>query len=332
MLWITLGALILSYIFTTLTTLFYLRWLKGEQFGFLVLTLCFAILSIFTREEAYTLPVVLPLLWYISSPCRTNRKRAMAGAFGVALIMAAHFVLRQFFLPEAPSIQLSIKSVGEMLISALSAWIPFGCSFQGLADGLIILLWIVFLGVLILSFVCISSGRLRAQFFGICISGFILCAPSLGVWRSFGIAMPTLAFFTAISVAIFEIIKRISSVSHGRWWWRSVVMFILLLGLVLGVGGGLRRSTYVAESMHENDARRVINDGKFLFNLIPKPTSIPAARRDAGLARLAALGIRSREDLELLKRIIKENPFLLLEFKKISRSELSLGKYAYDWF
>src|SRR5262245_47493021 len=63
MLWITNGALILCYIFMTLTALFYLRWLDGAQPRDLALTLGFAALTTFTREEAYTLPVVLPLLW-----------------------------------------------------------------------------------------------------------------------------------------------------------------------------------------------------------------------------------------------------------------------------
>src|SRR5215510_2943930 len=216
MLWITLGSVILSYIFIILTALFYLRWLDSDRSRYLALTLGFAALTIFTREEAYTLPVVLPLLWCIASPIRTNWRRAVAGAFGVTLILVIHFILRWIFVPDAPPIRLSPKAAGRVLISVQSAWMPGGYEVFGHADKLISLLWQVFMGSLVLIFVRISSSRALAQFFGVCALGVILCTPALGEARSFGIAMPTLAFFTAISVVIFEVNQLSVSIPYGQ--------------------------------------------------------------------------------------------------------------------
>jgi hypothetical protein len=101
-----------------------------------------------------------------------------------------------------------------------------------------------------------------------------------------------------------------------------------LLGVAFGVGGGLRRSLYVAEALHENSATKVIRDGYFLFDLYPKPASIPAGRREVGLARLAALGIQSRKDLQRLQRAVEESPHQFIR-NRDTMSALFLQKYDY---
>jgi hypothetical protein len=331
MLWLTLGSLILSYIFMILTALYYLRGVNGERSADLALAFLFAALAIFTREEPYTLPVVLPLLWCISAPSRTNWRRAVGAAAGIALIMAVHFILRKYFVPEAPPIVLSLSGADQLLQSALSAWMPAGYDVVGRGDRLISLLWTAFLGLLLLIFARIGSTRSVAQFCGICLIGVILCAPALGVPRSFGIAMPALAFFTAISLAIFEIYKRIPSVPLGGRLWRPAVLSMLLLGVAWGAGGGLLRSMYVAESLHENSARMLIRNGMFLLDMYPNPATVPAARRDAGRARLAALGIRTREDVQRLRRMVDEKSEQLIRNRE-SRSAPFLEKYDYMSF
>src|SRR4029453_15355415 len=105
------------YIFMTLTALFYLRWVDGEAAPVLVLTMTFAALAISTREQAYTLPAVLPLLWCIASPRRTNWRRAVIGVLGVTVILATHFTLRRIFVPTAPSIWPSLWGAFALLRS-----------------------------------------------------------------------------------------------------------------------------------------------------------------------------------------------------------------------
>ena len=65
----------------------------------------------------------------------------------------------------------------------------------------------------------------------------------------------------------------------------------------MGVTAGVRRSIYVAEALDENAAGIVVANGQFLFDLFEKPSTIPESRRQAVLAHLNALGIRSREDV-----------------------------------
>jgi hypothetical protein len=328
MLWITLGSLILCYIFMTLTAVFYLRWLTGERPRCLALTLGFAALAVFTREEAYTLPVVLLLLWCITSPSRTNWRRTVAGVFGVASIMAAHFILRRVFVPGTLPIELSLKSARSLLRCLRSAWMPCGDDVRDDGDLLLKTLWQSFLVILILAFVRIGSNRSLVQFFGFYALGVILCTSALGAPRPYGIGMPTLAFFTAISIVILEVYQRSSRMCYGQPLWRPAVLSVLLLGIAMGVWGGIQRSMYVAEALHENSVLKVIRDGRLLFDLDEKPASIPAGRRKACMARLAALGIQSPADWGRLVSAVKKSPrpFIL---NRDTRSALFLAKYDY---
>jgi hypothetical protein len=334
MLWITLGAQILCYIFMTLTALFYLRWVGGEATPLLALTLGFAALAISTREQAYTLPVVLPLLWCITSPRRTNWRRAVIGVLGVTVTLATHFTLRRIFIPAAPSIWPSLEGAFWVLLSVRSAWMPSGYEVLGHGDRLLSGLWLLwqgFLSVLFLAFLRISSDRSLVQFFGVCALGVILCISASVAPRSFDIAMSTLAFFTAISLAIFEVYQLSSTIPYRQSLWRPAVLGVLVLGVASGVVGGIRRSQYMAEAVHPNSVQKVIHDGHFLFDFYPKPASIPARRREVGLARLAALGIQSSEDLRRLERDFKESPDHFIR-NRDAKSALFVPKYGFFTF
>jgi hypothetical protein len=297
LLWLTLGALILSYILMTLTAICYLRWLKGRRRSYLAATLGFAVLAVFTREEAYTLPIVLTLLWYVTVPDKSDWKRAVAGAFGVTMIVVTQYLLRGVFVPQAPSIQPSL----DILLTLRSSWMPGGINLQGTGDQLLAVLWQVFLGALVVLLVRVGSARALHGVIGACTLGLVLCIPSLAVARPFGTAMPTIAFFTAISIAVFDVHERISQrVCAPQGWGPAVAFSVLLLGGALGIGGGIQRSLYLAEGLRDDSAIKAMRDGDFLFGVYPNAT-IPSVRRESGLARLAAFGIRSREDLDALK-------------------------------
>src|SRR5437762_1898427 len=101
-----------------------------------------------------------------------------------------------------------------------------------------------------------------------------------------------------------------------------------VLGLCLGIVGGVHRSKYVAESLRENCAVRSERDGEFLFDLLDHPSTIPKARREAGLLRLARCGIKSAEDVKNLRRDLRENRTRFEQAGK-DRQALFLSKYAY---
>ena len=308
MLWITCSSLILCYIFMVLSAVFYLRFVeRNDSKHLLVVSLGFATLATFIREEAYTLPAVLPLLWLLSRFDPKNRTipshclgRAAAGSIAAALVMALHFSLRSAFVPDAPQASVSL---GRLWPSLHSAWLPGGRESLGQIDLALKVIWTSFTAVLVVLFLYLGSKARLAQFFGFCVVGVILCTPALGVPRAFGIAMPSLAFFSAISVAIVEIHQRIFYERYRQRFWKPVILSIFVLGIEVGAAAGIRRSLYVAEALNENSAERAVYNGEFVFvyGLPSKHVTIPAERREAELARLAKSGVRSRDDfIELI--------------------------------
>ena len=294
MLWIVMGSLILAYTFMVLAALFYLRWTNRGSPRLLTLTLAFAAMAAFTREEAYTLPVALPLLWWLSSSGKSDHRRAVGATLGVTAIVAIHFILRTIFISDAPQPTLSIQA---LWLPFQSAWMPGGAIYVGSADHRFNFAWTGFLFFLAAVFIRFSDKRRLELVFGICVLGLVLCTPALAVARPFGIALPSLAFFTAIAIALDDVWDGFSSRRYGQGIWRPAILAACLIGLTVGVTAGVRRSIYVAEALDENAAGNLVTNGQFLFDLFEKPSTIPESRRQAVLAHLNALGIWSREDV-----------------------------------
>ncbi len=323
-LWISLSHVILAYIFIALTAYFFVLWMKRQRGVFFAAMLACAILATFNREEAYTLPVVFPLLWLISSPDRARWREIFAAAASLFVVVCFHYCLWHFLVPDALSPRFTLGAAGKFLCAIVASWLPGGYTMIGSTDKLIGLLWVGFLIALIVIFLRTSRPPTRSLFLGVCGVGIILSLPALGVARPFGIALPTLAFMTAVSIAIAEVYRQI----QVRQWRRYVFLGTVLLGLALGVAGGVRRSFYVAESLQQNCAVRAERDGEFLFNLLEQPATIPEKRRQAGLARLSALGIKSGEDMKNLRQDLKENPGRY-QGNATDRQALFRSKYKY---
>jgi len=217
-----------------------------------------------------------------------------------------------------------LGAAGKLFRAIVASWLPGGYTMIGSADKLIGLLWVGFLIALIVIFLRTSLPPTGSRFLGVCGLGIILSLPALGVARPFGIALPTLAFMTAVSIAIAEVYRQIPV----RQWQRYVFLGTVWLSLALGVAGGVRRSFYVAESLQQNCAVRAERDGEFLFNLLEQPATIPERRRRAGLARLSALGIKSGEDVKNLRQDLKENPGRY-QGNATDRQALFRSKYEY---
>ena len=323
-LWVSLSHLILAYIFITLTALFFIHWIKQQRTIFFVLMLLSATVATFIREESYTLPVALPLIWLISTPDRTRWREVLAASLSLLVIFAVHYWLWHFFIPNALSPQFTFTAAKKLLRAMASSWLPGGFTMIGGADKLIGFLWVGFLIALLVIFLVTSRPPARRRVLGVCCLGALLSLPAIGVARPFGIALPTLAFMTAIPIASAEIYHR----ATFRGWQRYAVIGFAMLGLVVGVGGGVHRSMYVAESLRQNCAVRAERDGEFLFDLLDHPATIPKSRREAGLLRLAGLGIKSAEDVKNLRRDLRENRSRFEQTGK-DRQGLFLPKYEY---
>jgi len=323
-LWVSLSHLILAYIFITLTALFFVHWIKQRRAIFFVFMLLSATVATFIREESYTLPVALPLIWLISTPDRTRWRGVLAASLSLLVIFAFHYWLWHFLIPNALSPQFTFSAALKLLRAMASSWLPGGFAMIGVADKLIGFLWVGFLVALLGIFLVASRPAPCRKVLGICCLGALLSLPALGVARPFGIALPTLAFLTAVPIGLAEIYRRMQSLG----WQRYAVIGFAMLGLAFGVVGGVHRSMYVAESLRENCAVRVERDGEFLFDVLDHPATIPKRRREAGLLRLAGLGIKSAEDVKNLQRDLRENRSRFEQTPK-NRQGLFLPKYEY---
>jgi hypothetical protein len=283
-----------------------------------------ATVATFIREESYTLPVALPLIWLISTPDRTRWREVLAASLSLLVIFAFHYWLWHFLIPNALSPQFTFTAANKLLRAMASSWLPGGFNMIGVADKLIGVLWVGFLIALLGIFLVASRPSARWQVLGICGLGALLSLPALGIARPFGIALPTLAFLTAVPIALAEIYRHLQS----HKWQRHAVVGFAALGLALGFFGGVHRSMYVADSLRQNCAVRAERDGEFLFDILDHPATIPKSRREAGLLRLAGLGIKSAEDVKNLRRDLREKRIRFEQAPK-DRQGLFLSKYEY---
>jgi hypothetical protein len=327
-LWISLSHIILAYIWIVLTAYFFLRWVKRGRWFFFFLMLATFTLATFTREESYTLPVVLPLLWLISSFDASRWRQVAIAALSISVIVCFHYWLWHFLVPNALSPEFTGSAAKRFLVAMAASWLPGGYQWIGFTDKFIGIVWVGFLIGVGLLFIRLASPRVRWQFLGACCLGVLLSLPAIGVARSYGIALPTLAFMTAISIAISEVYRQMHSQDRFRKWPRYAFVSSVILGLAVGIGGGIHRSIYVAESMQENCAKRVDWDGRFLFDLFDRPATIPESRRQAGLARLRTFGIQSADDLRSLQKTLRQDPNQYRQ-RKPTTNGLFLPKYDY---
>lgn len=327
-LWISLSHLLLAYICIVLTAYFFVLWTrKGHWFWFLLMSVA-CTLATFTREETYTLPVVLPILWLISSFDMGQWRRVAIAALSLFVIVSCHYALWHFLVPNALSPKFNFGAIKRFLGAMASAWLPGGSKWIGVTDKAIGMIWIAFLAAVVIYFFRGANRRMRWQFFGICCLGALLSLPALGVGRPFGIALPTIAFMTAVSIAVWGIYGKIQTPPDLRQWQHYALLGTIILGLVVGICGGIRRSFFVAESLRQNCAVTILRDGDFLFDLLDHPATIPEQRRKAGRARLEELGIGSTGDLHRLRRDLQENPVTYRQNRTTGKG-IFLPKYDY---
>ncbi|HWY40917.1 MAG TPA: hypothetical protein VNX27_08995 [Chthoniobacterales bacterium] len=325
-LWISLSHLLLAYLCIVLTAYFFVLWTrKGHWFWFLLMSVA-CTLATFTREETYTLPVVLPILWLISFFDRTQWRRVAIAALSLFAIVSFHYVLWHLLVPNALSPRFNFGAVKRLLTAISGSWLPRGVKMVGSVDTLFGAFWIIFVVGLVSIFLKLARPRVRWQFLGACCLGVLLCLPALGIGRPFGIALPTLAFMTAISIAVGEVSTQIQAGTGFREWQRTAVTAGIILGLATGIGGGIRRSFDVAEFLRPNCAVRIVRDGEYLFDQLDHAVTIPEQRRKAGLARLESLGISSAADLSRMKSDVQNGSF---RQNRETENGVFLPKYDY---
>lgn len=295
--WLALSGLLACYAFILLTAYWFLLWMHRGQPRFLVATLLGTAVAVLMREETYTLPLVLCVLWAVSSRFDHRQwRRGFWALSGMSVIILAQIICRAMLIPEAPRVRIAEGWRGLML-AAKAAWLPGGITASGFSDQFLRNFWIGLIVTVFMIFIRVANDRMRLRVIGIVFIGFVMCLPALAVPRAFGIAMPTVAFMTALAIAIVEA----GRYARSRGTSRSVVILAAMIVLVCGLVAGVRRSAYVAQSLDVRCSVRVIRDGYMLFDMYPKPATVPPPRQNAGVARLASFGIHSARDVKQLQ-------------------------------
>jgi hypothetical protein len=326
-LWISLSHLILSYTWIVLTAHFFLRYTRRGRWVSFVFMLLTCGLATCTREETYTLPVVLPILWLISSVDRSQWRRVAIAALSLLAIVSSHYLLWHYLVPNALSPKFNFGAVKRVFTAFGASWVPRGLKAETPADIWFGVLWIIFVVGIVSTFVPLARPRVRSQFLGACCLGTLLCLPALGIGRPFGITLPTLAFMSALSIAMGEVYAEIQTGTGHRIWQRKAIVVGITLGLLIGITGGIRRSFEVAESLRPNCAVRILRDSELLLDL-NHPATIPEQRRKAGLARLESFGISSVDDVNRLKSDLQTSPASFRQNRQTGNGIL-LSKYDY---
>lgn len=326
--WLTLAPLVLCYIFMILAGYLFVRWTKRHCLCDLLLMFTCAVGAVFTREEAYVLAIALPLLWFLSTRNREHWHRVVLPTFGVVAIIITHVILRQIFVPDAPTPDLTTLKLKMLMISVASSWLPGGYETTGIVDWLSKVLWLAFLAGLLLNFLIVCRSCYLWRVGGICCLGIVLALPALGIPRSFGISLATAASATAIATVIGAVHRELQTSSSSHRWRNYTFVAFTIFGLAIGIGGGIRRSMYVAESLDENCVLKVALDADFIFNVDDRHITIPEQRIEAGRDRLRSLGIFNVKDLRQLDYDFAENPERY-ERNRQTRAGLFLPKYEF---
>jgi len=297
-LWTTAGNMVVCYVCMLLAGYFVLVFARtGSAYVFLGVVVC-ACAAVLTREEAYALPLLFPLLAHARGATGRDpwRRVALASA-GAALVAVVHRTLEKTFVAPVGSLRLGTGSLRRWAMAEAASWMPGGLALGRTPFTLgPAVLWIAFVGVILLS--QFRSNALPRAGSGIVI-GFVLCLPSLAVPRAMGVVLPQLAYMTLVVLAAFEFVRLAGRVPRG------VLIAFVSCGLLIGVTSRLRRSSLVAEAMRPDCAPRAARDAEMIFDMYPQRVTIPRERLETARSRLAHFGLRSPADVEALRMSIE---------------------------
>ena len=327
-LWIIQSSLLLSYVLIVLALFLFIRWVKHGRLLHLGLMSLSALLAVFSREEAYLLAPTSLLIWAILPNYWKFWRRMLLGAVCLLIIAETHFFLRWLFVPEAPAVRFTFYAIRMVWFCARSACFPGGYQTVGFVDDLLAELWLGFVFLLLILFLITGRNRKHWQAGAMVALSVVLCSPALGAAHAYGLTLPTLAFMSAVSLASLEVYKQIAESGSTKKMRQHAVVIFLALGFALGIGSGLRRAMYVAESLHDNCALKILFDSNFIFELYGRPTTVPEQRRAEARSRLAAIGIESVDDV---RRVYERCAAYDAEYvqNRTSRRPLFLPKYAF---
>ena len=336
--WMVLSGLIFCYISAFISLIFFLLWLENGKFKNYFLSLLFAFIGIFTREELYILPGFI----FLFSLCLQGKihrkiKKIFYGCIPIALLVLLHIFLRKIFVIDAEQFQLNYYSVflesnfffgGENdisfvnLITAFKAsFLPMGYFSTRYSDTYQIFISVFWLSLVLLISILnfINRKRIFLNLFRIII--FILLAvllnlPNIAVPRSIGIFLPSVF---AIGIICLLIKNLFDLIFYGKLQFLKKVFYMSSIFLLIctGVIGGHIRSNQQINSMNLYSVF-IVNYDSICVYQYPKDgfkVTIPEKRLKKKLEHLASLNI----EMDSMQRFPETLwPFFMDEYKKLS--------------
>jgi hypothetical protein len=336
--WITLSALVFCYISAFISLIFFLLWLENGRFKNYFLSLLFAFIGIFTREELYILPGFIFLFSLcLQGEIHRKIKKKIYGCIPIALLVLLHMFLRKIFVLEPEQFQLNYYSVflesnfffgGDNdisfvnLIKAFKAsFLPMGYFSTRYSDTYqisISVFWISLVSLIsILNF--INRKRVFLNLFRIII--FILLAAllslsNLATPRSFGIFLPSIF---AIGIICLLIKNLFDLIFYSKLQFLKKVFYMSSIFLLIctGVIGGHIRSNQQINSFNLYSVY-IVNYDSICVYQYPKDgfkETIPEKRLKKKLEHLASLNI----EMDSMHRFPETLwPSFMDEYKKFS--------------
>jgi hypothetical protein len=303
--WYTLVVPIFAYIFFFLALINFLLFkIKNKDIN-LIFSIFFCFVSVFTREELYSIMLIIPILSYF-----IDKKilRSLLISIPFFLIVISHYYLRDIFVPEATKISFidSINNIPYYLRSVIASALPMSYlkpHVNDLINDITFIIWSLFLLFILKKIkndfqIIISKNKIYFLFF---FFGLITCLPNLIQARPFGVFIPTSFFFVIICSLIIKILdENIDKTKKG-------LIFLVIFASSIG---GLLRSNNQIISMNKFSADIISYDSHFVFGYSKKgKVTIPEDKLIKKVEFLNSLGIYnevSRNDL-----IELENPKII---------------------
>ncbi len=322
--WFTISVLIFVYLLSISSILFFLKSIENKKNTYYFISIIFALVGIFTREELYIMPIILFLIYFYKYEINIkNLFSCLTRVFPFLLLILLHMALRKEFIPEADHLQLSgymIKygdnflNFGGLIKAFKSSFLPMGylsSLYSTFVQSLFSWVWITI--IFTSSIILFKKKNILIKLKKIIILillVLICCLPHLTIARSFGIYLSSffaLALVAKLLDALFLLTK------NGNVKKNYFYIFLITLLLISGTIGGIYRSNEHAKSMSQYSLDIIRFDALFIYGYKNDDTevSIPKKRYLLKERHLKELGIndfRWGDELNIKsKKIVKTN-------------------------
>lgn len=320
--WLTISVLILTYILTILSVLFYLKSIDKKQNIYYYLSLFLVFVGLLIREELYAIPLCLFLISFYEHEVNIkNIFRSILKVSPFVLLVLIHMFIRKIFVPEAQHFQLIDNKIkygenflhfAEYIKALKSSFLPMGylsSSYSNLIQSMYGWTWLLSITVSIFYLIKKLEFKLKDNKKNLILFLLVIifALPNLAIPRAFGIFLSSFFALTLISVIfnnLFLIYKRTKLKE------KFICIILMSVILIAGSTGGIYRSFIHIKTMSQFSIHIIRYDAIFVFAYKNSNihVSIPEERYLSKKKHLKKLGIDDfnfREKLNLNHEKVK---------------------------